>query len=101
MKARLEFDLPEEQEEFDLCHRASDLYSNLWDLAQQIRTWRKHGHRFKDAEELLDALWEDCIDHEVHYSEGQGKGWEFFIFPSARKLVVPCKRAQLNQEMSA
>jgi hypothetical protein len=65
MKARLEFDLPEEQQEFDLCHSASDLYSNLWDLAQQIRTWRKHGHRFKDAEELLDALWEDCIDHDL------------------------------------
>jgi hypothetical protein len=29
------------------------------------RNWRKHGHRFKDAEELLDALWEDCIDHEL------------------------------------
>jgi hypothetical protein len=47
MKARLEFDLPEEQEEFEICHRARDLYCNLWDLAQQIRTWRKHGHRFK------------------------------------------------------
>jgi hypothetical protein len=41
------------------------MYSNLWDLKEQIRTWRKHGHRFKDAEELLDALWEDCIDHEL------------------------------------
>jgi hypothetical protein len=27
MKARLEFDLPEEQQDFDLCHRASDLYT--------------------------------------------------------------------------
>ena len=65
MKARLEFDLPEEQHEFDLCHKAREMYVNLWDLTDQIRTWRKHGHRFKDAEELLDALWEDCIDHEL------------------------------------
>jgi hypothetical protein len=64
MKARLEFDLPEEQQEFEICHRLCDLL-NLWDLTQQIRTWRKHGHRFKDADELLDALWEDCIDHEL------------------------------------
>ena len=65
MEVFLKYKLPEEQQDFDLCHRASDLYSNLWDLAQQIRTWRKHGHRFKDAEELLDALWEDCIDHDL------------------------------------
>ena len=65
MKARLEFDLPEERFDFDLCRKAGELHCNLWDLAQQVRTWRKHGHRFKDAEELLDALWEDCINHEL------------------------------------
>lgn len=65
MKARLEFDLPDEQFDFKLCCKAGDLHSNLWDLAQQIRTWRKHGHRFTDADELLDALWNDCIDHEL------------------------------------
>jgi len=41
------------------------LHSNLWDLTGQIRIWRKHGHSFKDADELLDALWHDCIDHEL------------------------------------
>ena len=65
MKAKLEFDLPDEQLEFELSRKAGYLHSNLWDLAEQIRTWRKHGHRFKDAEELLDAIWEDCIDHEL------------------------------------
>jgi len=65
MKARLEFDLPEEQFDFELCRKAGELHSNLWDLAQQVRTWRKHRHRFKDTEELLDALWEDCIDHDL------------------------------------
>ena len=65
MKARLEFDLPEEQFDFDLCRKAGELHSNLGDLAQQVRTWRKHGHRFKDVDELLDALWEDCIDHDL------------------------------------
>ena len=65
MKAKLIFDLPDEQFDFELCRKAGDLHSNLWDLTQQIRAWRKHGHRFKDAEELLDALWEDCIDHNL------------------------------------
>jgi len=65
MKAKLEFDLPEEQPEFNLACKAGELHSNLWDLTEQIRTWRKHGHRFKDADELLDALWEYCIDHEL------------------------------------
>ena len=65
MKARLEFNLPEEQGEFNLCSKYGELHSNLWDLTEQIRTWRKHGHRFKDTEELLDALWEEHIDHEL------------------------------------
>ena len=65
MKARLEFDLPDEQEEFEICHGAREMYVNLWDLKEQIRTWRKHGHRFKDVDELLDSLWEDCIDHDL------------------------------------
>jgi hypothetical protein len=65
MKARLEFDLPDEREEFEICHRAREMYVNLWDLKEQIRTWRKHGHRFKDVDELLDALWEDCINHDL------------------------------------
>ena len=65
MKARLEFDLPEDQHEFDLCHRAREMYLNLWDLTEQIRTWRKYGHKFKNVDELLDSLWEECIDHEL------------------------------------
>ena len=65
MKARLEFDLPDEREEFEINRKAVDLYVNLSDMTEQIRTWRKHGHRFKDADELLDALWENCIDHEL------------------------------------
>ena len=42
MKARLEFDLPDEQLEFEICRKAGELHSNLWDLTEQIRTWRKH-----------------------------------------------------------
>ena len=65
MKARLEFDLPDEREEFEICRKAGDLYINLSDMTEQIRRWRKHGHRFKSVDELLDALWEDCIDHSL------------------------------------
>ena len=65
MKAKLIFDLPDEQFDFELCRKAGDVHSNLWDLTQQIRTWRKHGHRFKSVDELLDALWEDSIDNSL------------------------------------
>ena len=65
MKARLEFDLPEEQTEFELHCKAAKLYSNLWDLTERIRRWRKHGHPFKSADELLDELWEEGIDHSL------------------------------------
>lgn len=65
MKAKLEFDLPEEQQEFDLCCKAGKLHSHLWDLTQKIRAWRKYGHSFEDVDELLDELWEECIAHDL------------------------------------
>jgi hypothetical protein len=65
MKATLEFQLPEEQEDFDLINKANALYANLFQITEQIRVWRKHGHRFESVDELLDAIWEDCLDHEL------------------------------------
>jgi hypothetical protein len=42
MRARLDFDLPEEQTEFDLAVNASKLHSVLWELDQFLRAKVKY-----------------------------------------------------------
>jgi len=42
MKAILEFNLSEEQSEYELANKASKLYCALWNIEQQIRQWRKY-----------------------------------------------------------
>ena len=55
MKAILEFQLPEEQIEFDIANSASGYHSTLWGLDEKLRGQIKHGHGFKDADEALAA----------------------------------------------
>ena len=50
MKARLTFNLPEDQAEFDLAIQGSRMYSALWDISQELRTLWKY-------EELSDEEW--------------------------------------------
>ncbi len=44
MKAKLTFNLPEDQHEWDNAIRADAMYCALWDLSQELRTmWKLHG----------------------------------------------------------
>ena len=42
MKATLEFNLPEDQEEFQMVNNASKTYSVVWDLQQWLRAQVKY-----------------------------------------------------------
>lgn len=42
MKATLEFNLPEDQNEFEMVNNASKTYSVIWDLQQWLRSQIKH-----------------------------------------------------------
>lgn len=42
MKATLEFNLPEDQNEFILATKAADLQSVLWEMKQWLRSQTKH-----------------------------------------------------------
>jgi hypothetical protein len=42
MKARLEFNLPEERVEFDMCTKSGDMHSVLWDMDQWLRSKTKY-----------------------------------------------------------
>lgn len=42
MKAILEFNLPDDQQEFDLANSASKFWNVLWDLDQELRAKTKY-----------------------------------------------------------
>jgi hypothetical protein len=70
MKAILEFNLPEDQHEYDVVLQAQKMQSFLWDFSQQLRSWRKYHHDFKDANDALDQIRDEFYkllnEHEVN-----------------------------------
>jgi hypothetical protein len=58
-KAILEFNLPEEQTEYDAVLQAQRVKSFLWDFSQQLRSWRKYHNDFTDASDALEKIREE------------------------------------------
>lgn len=69
MIATLEFDLPEEKNEFILAQRGLDYWSVLWDLKTELQNKKDFAHNFKDADEciewVLDYLYDSINFDEV------------------------------------
>lgn len=59
MKAILEYNLPDDQHEYDIAIQANKTQSFLWDFSQRLRSWRKYYHDFKDADDALDKIREE------------------------------------------
>lgn len=59
MKAILEFDLPEDLIEYTKANKAQDYFLALYDICEQLRSWDRHGHPFKDANDALTQIRED------------------------------------------
>ena len=66
MKAILEFDLPEDQIEFELAQQGARYRRVLEDVRDQLRTWHKHGHEFSTPGDMLEACWKHlhCVVEE-------------------------------------
>ena len=60
MKAILEFDLPDDHDEFLKVSRASDLYLAIWDLDQWLRSQTKYAP--DDMSEDSYKAYQDCRD---------------------------------------
>lgn len=54
MKVIIEFNLPEEANDFKMAIWGRDYWSNLHDIAQELRNQIKYGHEFKDVDEALE-----------------------------------------------
>jgi hypothetical protein len=71
MKAILEFELPEDKENFDVSSKGMDWAIVAWDLDQLLRNMMKYGHEYKDTDTALqyvkDALNEMLVDRGLQY----------------------------------
>lgn len=76
MKAMLEFNLPEEQEEFDAANKGADCKIALWEIAQEIfRPARKHGYDNSSIQKVLDKADEVTVVTDIggiKYEVGAG-----------------------------
>lgn len=68
MKAILEFNLPEDRDDFTLAQRGPDYFSFLWDLDQDLRSWQKYGHEFKSVNEVIEHI-RDNLHKEINLFE--------------------------------
>lgn len=59
MKAILQFDLPEDQNDYEIAVQAPKVQSFIWDFSQQLRAWQKYHHDFKNADDALDQIREE------------------------------------------
>lgn len=70
MKAVFEFNLPEDQREYEVMSQASKTQTFLWDFSQQLRSWYKYGHTFKDADDAVNGIRDEFYrllnDNEVN-----------------------------------
>lgn len=63
MKARLTFNLPDDQHEFDLAVQGSNMYSALWDISQELRTmWKYREYETEKEYALIDSIREKFYD---------------------------------------
>lgn len=56
MKAILQFDLPEDQHDYEIAVQAPRVQSFLWDFSQQLRSWYKYHNDFKDSDDALNKI---------------------------------------------
>ena len=70
MKAIFEFDLPEDQHEYEVMSQAAKTQRFLWDFSQQLRSWYKYHHDFENADDALNKIRDEFYrllnEHEVN-----------------------------------
>lgn len=71
-KAILEFNLPEEQCEFNLSSSGNQWALTCWDINEKLRSYLKYDNDFKTPDEALgnirDFLYETMIDRNINFN---------------------------------
>lgn len=73
MKATLEFNLPEEQHDFDLAIQGGKMYSALWHISQELRKLWKYEElnddEWKMVERIRDKFYEILNQHNINLDQ--------------------------------
>jgi nucleoid-associated protein YejK len=56
MKAILEFNLPEDQRQYEIANQAYDMFAAVAHFEDRLRSYQKYGHEFKTAQEAVEAI---------------------------------------------
>ena len=70
MLVKLEYNLPEEKDEFLIAYNGLNFFSTLRNIEEKVRLWSKDGHNFKNAEECIEEirrLLNYEVENELHY----------------------------------
>lgn len=59
MKAKLTFDLPEENWDFECALHAYDIVGDLRDFENEIRSQLKHGHTYATVDTVLEYVYSE------------------------------------------
>jgi hypothetical protein len=65
MKAILEFNLPEEQNEYEITQRANDYLCLIWDLQEKLRSNLKYEDTMLNAEQIQEWLYEELNNRKL------------------------------------
>jgi len=70
MKAKLTFNLPDDQHDFDLAIQSGKMYSALWDISQELRKLWKYEElnddEWKMVERIRDKFHEILSEHNIN-----------------------------------
>jgi hypothetical protein len=70
MKAKLTFNLPDDQHDFDLAIQSGKMYSALWDISQELRKLWKYEElnddEWKMVERIRDKFYEILGDNQIN-----------------------------------
>jgi len=62
MKATLEYNLPEDQHEYDLANSAGAMYNALFEIKDELRRLHKYGELKEGQWEIVDKIYQQFHD---------------------------------------
>jgi hypothetical protein len=69
MKVVLEFNLPEDQHNFEACSKGMEWALASWDLDQKLRNWLKYGgYEFQSVDEALEGVRKELHEFLENYN---------------------------------
>jgi hypothetical protein len=73
MKAIIEFNLPDDQYEYELANKGGAMYHVLWELKAELRSMLKYGElpdqQYEIVQKIQDFLMSSLDDNEINMNK--------------------------------